>query len=454
MEKKEKKGTLNDYAITAVPEEEQKSFLGLFLVYTGVLVCVAVIWTGGSLGRGLDFYTLLYSILAGSIVLGVIGLLTGLIGGYTRTSTYVILRHPFGRYGSMIAGAAVSGIGCGIGWFFIQAWLFGTVLETVTTEIWGTVPFWAQAPVSAFWGAILMTLSAVFGYSGIAFLSYITVPLFLIVLGGGSFAAISEAGGFSRVLTATPADPITFSAAVTAIIGTYIAGATITPDIARYSSKPSHGGWAWFAQVIIMQPILFLAAGMLTLLTPEGDVAHAMAHLGIGLGALILIIFGQWTTNDNNLYNGALAFANTIKVKKSKITIVMGLIGAVLASLTAMGVFGADPFMNFLNQLGRYLPPIAGILIADFYIIKPFIEGVKELKERYTFGPGTKYALINWVGIISWILAGYFAPSLPGIVALNSIIISFAAYIILTYLSKLVNITVTTGEYIEQESGF
>lgn len=454
MEKQSSKTAGSDYAITAVPESEQKSFLGLFLVYTGVLVCIAVIWTGGTLGRGLDFKTLLLSIFVGSFILGIIGLLTGIIGGYTRTSTYVILRHPFGRYGSMIAGTAVSGFSNGIGWFFIQAWLFGTVLETVSIEIWGSVPLWAEAHISSFWGAILMTLTAAFGYNGIAFLSYITVPLFLIVLGGGTFAAVSEAGGFSQVISASPANPIGFSAAVTIIIGTYIAGATITPDISRYSSKPTDGGVAWFAQVMIMQPILFTAAGMLTLLTPKSDVANAMAHLGIGLGALVLIIFGQWTTNDNNLYNGALAFANTIKMGKKKITIIMGLIGAVLASMTALGVFGADPFMNFLNMLGRYLPPIAGILIADFYILKPFLEGIKKYKKRYTFGPGTEYSLINWVGIISWIIGGYFATSIPGIVALNSVILGFVSYIVLTLVFNLINVPVSSGKYVEQESGF
>ncbi|ACB84447.1 purine-cytosine permease family protein [Natranaerobius thermophilus] len=443
-----------DHAVSAVPKEQQRSFTGMFMVYTGVLVCMAVIWTGGELGRGLALNNMILAILGGSVITAIIGLLTGIIGGYTRTSTYVILRHSFGRYGSMVAGAAVSGISCGIGWFFIQAWLFSEVMETISLELWGSVPYLFQGHISAFWGAILMTLTAIFGFKGLALLSYVTVPLFIVILGGGSVAAITEAGGFSQIAQATPAEPMTIGAAITAIVGSYIAGATISPDIARYAAKPTHGGWAWFWQVLFMQPLLFLAAGLLTLLTPQADVAEAMAHLGIGVGALLIVILGQWTTNDNNLYNGALAFANTIKVKKAVITGILGFVGAILASLTALGVFGADPFMTFLNQLGRFLPPIAGILIADFYILKPYLQGKKDPENRYQFGPGTEYACINWVGILSWIGAGYFSVYLPGIVALNSILLSFIAFIILTYTCEMFNIQYTSGSYVEESTGF
>ncbi|MDI7247546.1 MAG: cytosine permease [Bacillota bacterium] len=443
-----------DYAVTQVPKDQLKSPFGLFLVFTGVLVCIAVIWGGGSLGNSLSFKGMAVATVVGSLILGVIGFLTAAIGGYTRASTYVILRHPFGRIGSMFAGAAVSGIACGIGWFFIQSWLFATVLQTIVGEVLGHVPFWASAPVAAFWGAMLMTISAAYGYKGIAFLSYLAVPLFLIALGGGSYAAITEAGGFGAALKAQPAGTMTLSAAVTAVVGMYVAGATITPDISRYSEKPKDGAWAWFWQVVLLQPVLMLAGGTLTLLTPASDVAKAMAHLGIGLGALVLIVFGQWTTNDNNLYNGALAFANTFRAKKVRVTITMGFIGAILASMTAAGVFGADPFIAFLTQLGRFLPPIAGVLIADFYVYRPLLKGVSDPYQRYTFGPGTEYARYNAAGIVAWIVAGWLSPHLGGITALNSIFLGFAVYLGVAVVADILKVPMRFGTYTESSDGF
>ena len=324
-----------DYSNVRVPETDTKSFFGMFLVFTGVLLCVAVLYGGAALGNGLSLRDMAIASIAGSFVLGVIGFLTAIIGGRTRTSTYVIMRHSFGRMGSIIAGVAVSGIGCGIGWFFIQAFLFGTVFETMIREVFGTAPWIATAPVSSVWGALMMCLTAYYGYKGIAFLSYLAVPLMAIMLAAGTYAAVSEAGGFAAAAATAPAAPITMPQALTAIIGMYIAGATITPDISRFAVTPAAGAWAWFWQVLLLQPLLMLAAGMLTLLTPQSDVVKAMAHLGMGLGALILVVLGQWTTNDNNLYNGSLAFANAMRVKRSKMVLVQGGIGAVFAGLTA-----------------------------------------------------------------------------------------------------------------------
>jgi len=43
-----------DYSTIQVPETETKSFYGMFLVFLGVLVCVAVLYGGAGLGNGLN----------------------------------------------------------------------------------------------------------------------------------------------------------------------------------------------------------------------------------------------------------------------------------------------------------------------------------------------------------------------------------------------------------------
>lgn len=369
-------------------------------------------------------------------------------------STYVLLRYPFGRHGSKVAGVVVSGLASGIGWFFIQSYFFGTVFETISLEVFGYIPFLSQAPVAAFWGALLMTLTAYFGYKGLAILSYLTVPLFFILLAGGTFAAVTEYGGFSTALNALPSGSMSMGAAITAVVGMYISGATIAPDISRYANNPKSGAWAWFLQVVLLQPVLMSAAGLLTLLTPEADVAQAMAYLGMGVGALVLIIAGQWTTNDNNLYNGSLAFVNAFRIKKKTMTLIMGLAGAVLASATAAGLFGADPLIGFLNLLGRFLPPIAGIMIADYYIFRPYILGLKNPKERYKFGEGTKYTKWNWIGIIAWILGSMLAPLVPLPVGISSILIAFVTYLVLIVIFEKAKLKYTQGVYIENVDGF
>lgn len=68
-----------------------------------------------------------------------------------------------------------------------------------------------------------------------------------------------------------------------------------------------------------------------------------------------------------------------------------------------LGVAGlADYFVLWLIILGITIPPMASIIIADYYVLK---------KGKYQFGSGTKYVGIYWPALISWILAsvvGYY----------------------------------------------
>lgn len=446
--------SFGDYSTIQVPKTETKSLFGMFLVYLGVLICVAVIWGGAELGLGLNLKNMITAAIIGSLILGVIGWFTGYIGGHTRTSTYVMMRHSFGRTGAIVASIAVSGLATGIGWFFIQAWLFSTVLATICNTVLGYVPWIASGPVASIWGALLMCLTAYYGYKGLAFLSNIAVPLFLLVLFSGTYAAVTEAGGFSAAALAIPSNPITMGTGITAVIGMYISGATITSDIARFAVTPTAGAWAWFLQVAIVQPIMLVAAGLMTLLTPAGDVVQSMVYLGIGVGALLLVILGQWTTNDNNLYSGSLAFVTAIRIKRSHMVLIQGVIGAALAFLTSIGFFGADPFMNFLTQLGRFLPPIAGVVIADYFIVKPYVLGIKDPYKRYEFGEGTVYSRWNWVGIIAWILGALLSPYIPGAVGLNSVLIGLVVYAVLAAIFEKSGTAYTSGTYIEPADGF
>ncbi len=152
--------------------------------------------------------------------------------------------------------------------------------------------------------------------------------------------------------------------------------------------------------------------------------------------ALIILIMAQWTTNDNNLYTSSLGIANMIPVKKKKITLIVGIIA------TLIGTAGlADYFITWLSILGIGLPPMAGIIIADYYVLK---------KGHYEFGPGTKYC--NWgiIAFISWFAAcvvGYTASW--GIASINSLVVGFVVYLVLMKaLGK--NSALMVGECIEE----
>jgi cytosine permease len=180
---------------------------------------------------------------------------------------------------------------------------------------------------------------------------------------------------------------------------------------------------------MIAHTFVILAGYLTALTTGQGDLPAAMIKLGLGLPALIVLICAQWTTNDNNLYSSSLAFSNVIKVKKSKIVLVCGVLA------TIAGVAGvADYFTNWLVLLGVSIPPVAGIIIADYFIIK---------KGSYSFDKDTEYGDISKPAFITWIISTIIGFAVKwGIQCINSLVAGFVIYLLLMYIFKAMNINV------------
>lgn len=186
-----------------------------------------------------------------------------------------------------------------------------------------------------------------------------------------------------------------------------------------------------------------------------------MAALGMGIGAFLMAILGMWTTNDNNLYSGALAVSNFTKVKKVYITAVLGVIGAVIAAAVGFGwAASMDPFLAFISWLGRFLPAVAGVMIADFYIVRPFFERRRDPKSRYDFRPSARYAQINLAGVLAFFAAalvgGGVIPviALPGAEAINALILGFVFHIALVGAFRAAKVNYELGTYTHTATGF
>jgi cytosine permease len=361
------------------------------------------------------------------------------------------MRYPFGCVGSQLFGTIIAGISCGIGWFAVQAWLFGIIVNTLFPTAW-----WANVGVAAIWGGLLMMITAIIGFKGLAWLSYLAVPFFMLLAGVGVMISIAGAGagGFTGIASIQPASPVSFGIGVTEVVGMYIAGGVITADISRYSKKVLHGPMAWIVQVMIFQVYMLTGAGVLTLATGAANIAEALVIGGAGIGAFLMAIFGQWTTNDNNLYNGALSFATWMPFKKKYITIAEGLIGVALAAWFGFTAAASmEPFQNFLVLLGKILPAIGGALIADFYLYRWYKR--EPVNERYKPRPGMKIAQVNWIGwasvVLATLLGGWVIKS--GIPTLTVLILGALFYIIIMLICDKAGVKVALGEHVIDETG-
>ncbi len=429
-----------DYSQVPVPPGKRRSLLNIFLVYTGVLATFAVLMAAGAIAPRYALQDYILVSVIGSAVLAVVGAFTAYIGAVSKGSTYLNMRFPFGKIGSQLFGAISSGIASGIGWFGFQAWFFGIIMNTLFPGYW-----WTNPGVAAIWGGILMVLTAYYGYKGLSYLSYVVVPFFIILAGIGFMFGFEEMG-LSQLLAFTPEDPAPLTLGITEIIGMYISGAIITSDIARYAKKRWHGSIAWFIQVLVVQPFLLVGAGILTIATGEPNFAGAFAAAGAGFGAFLVIVLAQWSTNDNNLYSGSLAFNTFIPLKKKYIVVGTGAVGiALAASVGFIAGVSMDPFADFLGLLGNILPPIGGALIADFFIYRS-VKGI-DVENRYDFEVGMEVPRVNWVGWLSVAIGVATAFLLDwGVAAINGLIMALVVYSIISVACDKAGVTLHLGK--------
>ena len=426
------KDVRGDYVLVPVPPWERRTIMNIFLVYTGVLSCIAVLWVGGGLATQGGLMNVIYAAVIGCIIEAIIGALCAYVGGSTKQSTYGILRHVYGWYGSWLFGVLLSGIP-NWGWFVYQSWFFGVMIHDLAPGN----PL-ADVPIAALWGGLLMTVTAYIGYAGLAFLSYIVVPAYFILVTAGCFAGVHFGGGFEKLFEFTPQTPVPLTILITQVVGSYICGAIISSDIGRFARKPWHPSLAWAVQLVVLNVYYLVAAAMLTIGMGGTYFSKAMLMAGLGLGAYFVAIFGQWTTNDNNLYSSALSWNMFIPVKKRTLVLILGVAGAIYAWYTGITAYTSlEPFVNFLSMLGTWLPPIGGVLIADFYVFQAY-KGVPR-HERYKMAIGKEIPLVNWVAWLSMFIGGACAQGwlMPASVlavippAIVGILMSFIVYIIL-----------------------
>ena len=173
----------------------------------------------------------------------------------------------------------------------------------------------------------------------------------------------------------------------------------------------------------MVQFIVILAGYVICVSCANSDIAAAMLQI-LGIWSLLILIFAQWTTNDNNLYSSSLAVCALFpNLKKKKVVIIIGFIAI------AVGATGiVNHFVTFLNILGILVPPVGGIIIADYFVCK---------KMSYQFGQGTKYGFLSITAVITWIISciiGYFVSF--GVACINSMVIAFVTYLVLEMLFK------------------
>jgi len=398
-----------DFPLSEVPDEARKSLLSLSIVLLGFTYFTATMWGGGKLGVGYKFWPdLVVVIIIGNLLLGTYVGILGYIACKSGLNSVLMGRFAFGDYGSkwpdFILGFTQ------VGWY---AWGTATVAIVISRLL--KLPDTMTIPLMLFFG-FAFCWTAYVGYKGLEKLSIIAVPLMTILIVWSFFVASKDAGGFQKLIKIVPKEKMAMGVAITIVFGTFVSGGTQSTNWTRFAKTAPVAIIASMTAFFIGNGLMIFAGAYGAYVYQQPDIVEVLAIQGLLFWGIVMLFLNIWTTQDNTIYNFSVAGCNLCRTRRRK-QFTIG--GAAIGTLLAIGGM-YDWLVPYLVLLGTFIPPIGGILMADFFY---------KHKRKYPKLSDVRFKKFNPAGMLAYVTASLVAYFSPGVPPLNGIVAAFLAYI-------------------------
>ena len=398
-----------DYSLEAVPESARKGFWNMFFVMLGFTFFSASMSVGAKLGNGLDLSGFIWACVIGGVILSAYCGVLAFIGASTGLNMDLLCRRAFGTKGSYLSSfllgfTQIGWFGVGVAMFSIPAAQLLGINEWILTIVAG----------------LLMTATAATGMKALEIVSYISVPL-IVILGVYSMVTATAEGGGLVAIFGQSAGGITLFTGIGYVIGSFISGGTATPNFIRFAKDRKIAVWTTVIAFFLGNTLMFCFGAVGGAFTGADDIFYVMIAQGLAIPALVVLGANIWTTNNNALYTGGLALSNITGKPMKYLTWAAGIIG------TALAIWLYWNFCGWLNVLNCALPPIGIIVILDYF------------KNRKKYEGTHNEAVVNWFNVAGVIVAALVANFLHwGIAAINAMVVAAIFFFIgeLTHQNK------------------
>ncbi|WP_137167453.1 NCS1 family nucleobase:cation symporter-1 [Salinimonas lutimaris] len=407
-------------------------------LWVAMVVCVPTyLLSAGLVSEGMNWYQAVITVLLGNVIVLVPMMFIGHAGAKYGVPFPVLLRSSFGTRGAKIPAVARGLVACG--WFGINTWVGGSAIYVILNSV--SSDFFVGQPLPvlgiditqtlcffAFWAMHLVFIKH--GTESIRWLETFAAP-FLILMGLALLGwAYVQAGGFDNMLS-TPSQFVpggakeghfwpTFFAGLTSMVGFWATMALNIPDFTRFarSQKDQMIGQA-VGLPLPMALFAFIGVAVTSAtVTIYGEaiwdpveLAGRMGGLGVVL-ALAALALATLTTNlAANMVAPAYGFSN---LAPSKVSFKMGGyitagIGVAIFPWKLLETAGGYLF-TWLTGYSALLGPIAGILIADYFILRKSTLNIDALFQHQGEYAATKGW--NMAGITALVIG--VLPNIPG----------------------------------------
>ena len=420
--------------LAAVPQE--KRTWGTYN-YTALWVAMSVniptyMLASGMIAGGMNWKQAIFTVFLGNLLVLIPMLLNAHAGARYGIPFPVFARASFGVLGANVPAILRALVACG--WFGIQTWIGGQAINAMMIAL---VPAWADYQLGVwlcfglFW---LLNVAVILrGIHTIRFLQGISAP-FLLLIGLALLGwARTQAGGFGPMLS-TPSKFQTFGEffrffvpALTGVVGFWATVALNIPDFTRYarSQRAQVMGqalglpatmtfYSFIGVAVTSATVIIFGEALWDPVVVLSKLGHPLAVL-VAMAALLVA-----TLNVNvaaNIVSPANDFSNLYPRRISfkmggLITCVLGLVMQPWKLLESHGTYIFGWLVGYSSLLG----PIAGVMIADYFVVRKKIIAVEDLYRRggfYEFTRGTNWRAIAALGAgIGVALVGLVVPDL------------------------------------------
>lgn len=407
----------NEFANMAVPRSARRGFWGLLMVWMGYVFVVTTMQVGGTMAKGMTFADFLTASILAGIVLCVIALFMAYISSREGLTFTLMCRYSFGRAGIWIPIFLII-ITC-VSWFSIDAWLIGATIH----EMFPSIPLIPMVLVAG----IGITYTAMVGIRAMTLFSNIAVPLILvfgIISMIYSFQTGAQEGLHIMEVVPEASLAIPLVVGINLGVGSFSHGAVAnTAEVLRFSKSIWHAMTIMAIAMLLGNTFMLLFGGFGMLATGEYDIAKILKAQGLLAPAFIVVILNIWSTAQGLVYASANAIGAALKVKRLYICIAICIIGLIMALNNFIDHFG-----TWIDLNAKFIPPFAGIIIADYFFI--YKQKFPDIQKFEKIMPPA-----NWAGIITW-LAGSILAGLEvldwGLPSINYIVVCIIIKVILS----------------------
>jgi nucleobase:cation symporter-1, NCS1 family len=423
----------NDDLAPVSREERSWGTYNFAALWISMAVCIPTyMLASGLIAGGMNWKEAILTVLLGNLIVLLPMVLNAHAGTKYGIPFPVFVRASFGVRGANLPAVLRALVACG--WFGIQTWIGGQAIYSMAKIVWPPAAHMAGGIWICFFGFWLLNMWVVWkGIDTIRVLEGVGAPFLLIVGLVLLWWTVTKAGGFGPVLDTPSRFKSTaefirfFIPSLTGMVGFWATVALNIPDFTRYARSQKAQIWG---QALGLPATMTLYSFIGVAVTSASVVLFGQAIwdpvdlLGrfhqplVAFVALIALLIATLTTNvAANVVSPSNDFSNLNPRRISFRTggMITGVVGVLMMPWKLLGDLSAYVF-GWLVGYSALLGPIAGVMIADYFLIRRARLSVVDLYRRnglYEYDNGVNpRAVVALVTGIAVALLGLVLPAL------------------------------------------